>query len=198
MIKLRILALMSIMTLGLTGCEHFRGTLTVYDNFTMKNHHIANRSAKYVPGTYLTKITLHTVQDLLEIDAEGHSIIKFKVPHDFKNHNGAFELKGLELNEQWNAQGIFASEIYDTPQRPGTTSCILYYRNVIVGWNNNIPIYSSEPVYGLQNVIKHDRVTNRKLELHFVSLDGKTKLADLTGDDPSTVTLIDQVTSACY
>jgi len=174
----------------LTGCERLKGHLTVYSNFQLNNHHIIRRTAAFSPGTYSTRMTLHPVQNVVDIKAEGHSLIKIPIPHHFMKNDGTFTIRGSDLGESWNAFGTFYTTVQSSPQRHAEISCELY------------TVYSRRSgnytVYGTRDVIEHTQTTTRQLNLKFASLDNQNVLANLTGDDTQTKTIIDEYLNSCH
>lgn len=181
--------LFSLMALAFSGCQQFKGSMNVYSDFSISNHHILHRTIKYSPGSYETKVTYHPSEEIFEIKSKGMKPVKLKIPQHYIQNNGRIEISGSEVGENWDVVGNFQTFLSESPKRTVEKSCILdsYY----LGQSRYIE-------YGTKTVVEHDVYTTRELKLNFISPNRRTLLADLVGDDQTQETVTDQVLVDCH
>ena len=129
--KLKIVVPLSFIAMAFTGCHDINGRMKVFAPFSIQNHHIQSKTVSFVPGTYDTEITLHEHQGLIEVKADGHSNVKFKIPQSYLENEGKIEIQGSDVREPFNIKGDRRTEVTNSQSEPGTQSCVLRYETRI-------------------------------------------------------------------
>lgn len=168
-----------------SSCVDMRGKFTALDNLEFKKHVRINTSSRISVerGTYDAQIGLDG--KLIKLKLTGiRKPIYFKMPKNLFDINTSvsgtqtFSVSTKESNQLYDLEGRILTTNQDSPQVSAKESCIYDTYQVFDHTENDYdcngmiigshPVYRTEYIYGMQNVIYHNHTTTHYYTIKFL------------------------------
>jgi hypothetical protein len=181
------LVLLSVVVLGLTGCNEIEGGMDVHSPLSLTTEKGASEQLK--PASYEAKIKLNSDKHNIELkikDGSQERKVKIAVPYakNIPERNGTLYVKASESGQSFDIDGIVET-VTDTSRTYEDYESCTYterYRECDSGRHHGkSQCYDRTRTYtGSRYVVYYFTTDTTSVQVNFLATDGATKLATFT------------------